>query len=345
MRENDGEESGDDEVQTADTMRERADESRLKLWLLIGANRLVVTVVLTASFFALFMLGALLQPTLSTMLLDRAVIEAMFSSMLTAIITAVTLVVTIGQLIVSQENGPLGEQRQRMSATMDFRGYVTEIVGEPAPADPSAFLSGLVEAASERAQALEATIDEHSDESDLRQEVSEFVDSLTGNAATVTEQIEGAKFGTFDVVHAAMDFNYGWKIFQIERLQDDYEDVLGPEEKDALEDLRRSLVLFGPAREHIKTLYFQWELINLSRLILYVSVPALLVSGMMLTFVNGETVTGTTLGAENLLWVVAAAFSFTITPFFLLMSYVVRVTTLAKRTLAIGPLILRDSQR
>ncbi|WP_252698029.1 hypothetical protein [Natronosalvus vescus] len=334
----------DDQVSTADTMRERADESRLKIWLLIGANRLVVTGVVAVTFFVLFMLGALLEPRLSTLLQERAVIEAMFSSMLTAIITAVTLVVTIGQLIVSQENGPLGEQRQRMSATMDFRGYVTELVGEPAPADPSAFISSIVEAARTRAIDLEDAI-EGTDDEELADEIEEFVDSITGNADTVTDKIEGASFGTFDVVYAAMDFNYGWKIFQVERIQDEYEDVLDPEQQDALEELRRALVMFGPAREHVKTLYFQWELINLSRLILYVSVPALLVSGMMLTFVGDQTVVGTTFGAENLLWVVAVAFTFTLVPFFLLMAYIVRVTTVAKRTLAIGPLILRGSQR
>ena len=338
-----GETDDTDEVSTADTMRERADESRLKLWLLIGANRLVVTGVLSMGFFAVFMLGSLLEPSLSALLLERAVIEAIFSSMLTAIITAVTLVVTIGQLIVSQENGPLGEQRQRMSATMDVRSYVTEIVGEPAPADPSAFLSRLVESASNRASDLEAAVEDADD--DLRAEVGEFVDSLTDNADTVMDKIEDSRFGTFDVVHAAMDFNYGWKIFQTERLLDDYEDELEAHHRDAFEELRRSLVMFGPAREHIKTLYFQWELINLSRLILYVSVPALLVSGMMLAFVGQDTVTGTTLGVENLLWLVALAFTATIVPFFVLMAYIVRITTVAKRTLAIGPLILRDSQR
>lgn len=334
----------DDQVSTADTMRERADESRLKIWLLIGANRLIITGVVAVSFFVLFMLGSLLEPQLSTLLQERAVIESMFSAMLTAIITAVTLVVTIGQLIVSQENGPLGEQRQRMSATMDVRGYVTELVGEPAPADPSAFIKSLVNAARMRARDLENAI-EGTDDEELADEIQEFVDSLTGNADTVADKIEGASFGTFDVVYAAMDFNYGWKIFQVERIQDEYEDVLDADQQEALEELRRSLVMFGPAREHIKTLYFQWELINLSRLILYVSLPALLVSGMMLVFVGEQTIVGTFLGAEILLWVVALAFTFTLIPFFLLMAYIVRVTTVAKRTLAIGPLILRDSQR
>ncbi|AGB37940.1 hypothetical protein [Natronococcus occultus] len=334
----------DDDVSTGDTMRERADESKLKLWLIVGANRQLVTAVLAVGFFVLFMLGSLLDPTLSDLLQDRGVIESLYAQMIGALITGVTLVVTISQLIISQENGPLGEQRARMSETMDFRSYVKELTAKPAPADPSAFLREIVDATQERAETLDEVM-ESTDNDDLRDEVSEFVDSITGNAETVREELDGAKFGTFDVVYASMDYNYSWKIFQIERLIADYEDDITEEQRDAFEDLRTSFAMFGPAREHIKTLYFQWELINLSRFILYAAIPALLVSGMMLTFVDVTTFTGTILGIETLLWLVAITFTITLVPFFLLTSYIMRVATAAKRTLAIGPLILRDSQR
>lgn len=331
-------------ISTEDTMRERAGESRLKLWLLLGANRLVVTAVLALVVFSVFMLGGFLEPTLSTMLENRNVISWMFSTMLTTLITSVTLVVTISQLIVSQENGPLGQQHTRMSETMDFRGHVEELVGKPAPADPSAFLRNLVDVTQTRAETLHDTV-EAADDQDLQREVDEFVDSITGNSETVRKELEGSAFGTFDVVFAALDYNYGWKIFQIERFEDEYDDVLTDDQREALDDLRTSLVMFGPAREHIKTLYFQWELIDLSRLILYAAIPALLIAGMMLTFVDASTVTGTTLGAENILWVVGITFTITLVPFLLLTTYVVRIATAAKRTLAIGPLILRESQR
>ncbi|AHG00445.1 hypothetical protein HALLA_18225 [Halostagnicola larsenii XH-48] len=333
-----------DKVSTQDTMRERADESRLKLWLLVGANRLLVTAVLAATFFVLFMLGGVFDPPLTNLLQRRGVIESMFSSMISALITGVTLVVTISQLIVSQENGPLGEQRTRMSETMDYRDYIKEIVGKPAPADPSTFLREIVGATQTRAEDVRERIKSTENE-DLEQEVDELVDSIIGNSETVQEKLDGATFGTFDVVYASMDYNYAWKIFQIERIEDEYEDVLEDEHRDAFDELRTSLVMFGPAREHIKTLYFQWELIDLSRLILYAAIPALLVSGMMLTFVDILTIGGTTLGAENLLWVVAIAYTFTLIPFLMLTAYVLRIATVAKRTLAIGALILRDSQR
>ena len=147
------------------------------------------------------------------------------------------------------------------------------------------------------------------------------------------------------MLFAALNFNYGWKIFQVERIADDHADSLTDEDDALLDELKTSLSMFGPAREHIKTLYFEWALINLSQLILYVSVPALVVAGTMLAFVSELSFTGATLGISDLLLVVAGAFTVTLLPFLLLVAYILRVATVAKRTLAIGPLILRDSQR
>ncbi|WP_114576826.1 hypothetical protein [Saliphagus sp. LR7] len=334
----------EDQVSTENTMRERAGESRLKLWLLLGANRLGVTAGLSVAVFLVFMLGAALEPTIPEVVQQRSVMGWIFGTMLSALITGVTLVVTISQLILSQENGPLGEQRTRMSETMDFRDYMRDLTGKPAPADPSAFLRGLVDATESRADELEEVVQD-SENDEFAGEVEEFVESVTGNAETVREKLDGAKFGTFDVVYAALDYNYSWKVFQIERLEDDYRDALDEEGWEAFDELRTALSMFGPAREHVKTLYFQWALIDLSRLILYLAIPAIVVSGMMVVFVDTATAPGSTLGVENLLWLVGAAFTFTLSPFLLLTAYITRIATAAKRTLAIGPLILRDSQR
>ena len=55
-------------------------------------------------------------------------------------VTGTTLVVTISQLVLSQEDGPLGDQRQRMSDAMDFRTYISELIEDVVPNQPSAFL-------------------------------------------------------------------------------------------------------------------------------------------------------------------------------------------------------------
>jgi hypothetical protein len=326
-------------------MRQRAGESRLKLWLLLGANRLVVTGVLALALFVAFVVAvAVLPPPLIPQLRTGDTIETLFSTMIGAVITGTTLVVTIGQLVLSQENGPLGEQRQRMEDAMDFRDFTEELIGTPSPADPSAFLRNLVDVSQERAEAVRDGLDDIGSDQ-LQWEIDQFTESVIGNSETVRDQLDGATFGTFDVMFAALNYNYTWKIFQVERLLYEHEEDLGPPENELLNDLKNALSMFGPAREHVKTLYFEWALVTLSQLILYAAIPALAVAGVMVTVVDAGTLTGSTFGVANLTWLIAAAFTVTLVPFLLFASYVSRIVTVAKRTLAIEPLILRDSQR
>ncbi|RRJ31551.1 hypothetical protein [Halocatena pleomorpha] len=335
----------DVDVSTANTMRERAGENRFKLWLLLHANRLIVTGALALAIFVVFVVAvAILPPPLIPQLSSQDTIETMFSTMISAVITGTTLVVTIGQLVLSQENGPLGDQRARMEDSMDFRDYTEELIGSPSPADPSTFLRSLVDVSQDRAEAVRDGLGDI-DSDQLQWEVDEFTDSLIGNSKFVREQLDGAEFGSFDVLFAALNYNYGWKIFQVERILYDHEEDLGPPENNLLNELKDALTMFGPAREHIKTLYFEWALVTLSQLILYASIPALAVAGIMLTVVDAGTLPGSTLGVENMTWLIGGAFTVTLTPFLLFISYISRIVTIAKRTLAIEPLILRESQR
>ncbi|MFD1588244.1 hypothetical protein ACFR9U_14780 [Halorientalis brevis] len=333
------------DISTANTMRERAGESRVKLWLLLRSSRLLVASVLTVAVFATFVIAvATLDPPFVRQLESGDMIDTMFSTMITVIVTGTTVVVTIGQLVLSQENGPLGDQRERMASSMDFRDYTEELIGAPSPVEPAAFLSDIVDVTAQRTTTLREAIDEN-DNGDLRTEVDEFAESVTGNANAVQDQLDGAKFGSFDVLFAALNFNYAWKIFQVERFANEYEDSLGETEHDLLDDLKTALSLFGPAREHIKTLYFQWALINLSQIILYAAIPALAIAGIMVAIVDAGTFPGSTFGIEHIVLIVGGAFAVTLVPFMLFVSYILRIVTVAKRTLAIEPLILRDSQR
>lgn len=334
-----------DNIRTENTIRERIGETKLKTWLTLNGHRLVVTGLLAMLIFGVFVFGGtFFYQYYLTDAQTADTVETVFSTMISAIITGVTLVLTITQIVVSQENGPLGDQRKRMNGTMDFREYTKEITGTPTPADPSAFLRSLILESKDYAETLRESIHDNDNE-DLRREVDEFTDSLIGNAETAADKLEGRTFGSYTVVSAALDYNYGWKIFQIERITDNYSDSLTAETRMIFDDLKTALSMFGPAREHIKTLYFEWELISLSQNILYLSVPALTVAGFMTTYVGGAALPGVTLGVPNLIWITAAAFAVTSLPFLLLISYIARVATIAKRTLAIGPFILRESQR
>jgi hypothetical protein len=336
---------------TADTMRERAGENRVKLWLLLRANRLVVAAVLTLAVFVAFVAVAVaLSPSLATKVGASDPIETLFASMITAIVTGATLVVTIGQLVLTQENGPLGDQRERMDDTLAVRDDIADLTDGPTPTDPAAFLDAILGAAAGHARDLRDSVADGGDGGDgssrdaLRAEVDDLVTGLTENADAVRGQLDGAEFGSFDVVFAALNFDYGPKIGQIERIDAEHDEALTDDERGRLGELKATVSLFGPAREHVKTLYFQWALIDLSRLILYAAVPALVVAGLMLTAVDAGTFPGRTLGVDHVTLAVGGAFAVALLPFSLFVSYLLRVLTLAKRTLAIGPLVLRDSE-
>lgn len=336
---------GDGDAGTSDTMAGRVSGNRLKLWLLIGANRWAVTAVLLAGTFGFLVVLGVLDPVpLRSAMRTGDPVETLFQAYVTALITGVTLVVTISQIVISQENGPLGEQRNRMEESMDFRDYTEELIGAPSPADPSAFLRNLVDVSQDRAEEVRDELSD-TDSDQLQWEVDQFTESLIGNSEEVRDQLDGAQFGSFDVVFAALNYNYGWKIFQVERILHDHEEDLGQPENDLLNELKTVLSMFGPAREHVKTLYFEWALTSLSQIILYAAIPALAVASIMVVIGEAGTVPGSTLGIENIAVLIGVALSVSLLPFFLLISYISRIATLAKRTLAIEPLILRESQR
>jgi len=139
-----------------------------------------------------------------------------------------------------------------MSDAMDYRTYAQDLLGGVVPVDPSAFLAALVAEVERRSEVLDRIV--AGDDEELERQVGEFVDSVHGNAEYAEDQLEGAQFGTFDVPFAALNFNYSWKIYQIERMTEEFDDVPDDDQRQAFDDLHAALSMFGPAREHIKTL-------------------------------------------------------------------------------------------
>jgi hypothetical protein len=315
-------------------------------WTLMRLNRWVLTgAILLAVFVGLVAGSQLGLDPFRRLVANHDTMWWIFSNFIGAIITGVTLVVTLNQLVLSQELGAVGEQRERMSESMDFRQNVEDTIDlDVSPPEPASFMKMLVDRADTHAEDLRDVVEDERDE-ELKEKIDDYVDDLTDNADTVSEKLDGAQFGTFDVIWAIFRFNYSWKIFSARQIRNEHADSLSEEADEKFEDMIDVLKLFGPAREHFKTLYFQWELVNLSRALLYISVPALIVVGLVLMYLGPGAVPGTFLGIDNLVWVAAAAYTIGLAPFVVLLSYILRIGTVAKRTLAMGPFILRENER
>ncbi|WP_222919834.1 hypothetical protein [Natrinema sp. SYSU A 869] len=328
-------------------LSQRAGVGGLRLWVLLRMGRWLFTAVILVTVFAVLVGCSLLGLTpLRIIVAQHNGTFWIFSAFIGAIITGTSIVVTINQLVLSQELGAVGDQRERMQDAMDFRKDIEDSLEKEdvTPPEPAAFLYELVDGVEEEANDLEQTVaDDHGDE--IQAKVSDYVDDAIENAQVVKDDLEDAQFGTFDVIWNALNFNYSRKIYDARKIRADYGDELSDDADDELDEMIEILKFFGPAREHFKTLYFQWELINLSRALLYISVPALVAMGLLMMYIDASALPGTTLSVDNLVWLTSAGFVIGIAPFVVFIVYILRIATVAKRTLAMGPFILRKSER
>ena len=334
----------DDDTQD-ETMHGRMDESRLRYWFLLDGDRWLISAGLTVGFFlALLVIGAVDPSTFRAVFRSTNQVGITFQALIASLITGVTLVVTIGQLVLSQEFGSLETQRERMSGAVEFRHDAEEVFGSAGPPDPGTFLRKLIESSMARAENLEDVIATNDDE-ELHEQVERFVEDLTENAEEVIDQLGDVQFGEFELFRAAMNYNYSWKIFGIQWLRSEYEGSLSASDDELFEELLDALTLFGVTRGHFKSIYYQWELVRLLRSILVTAIPALVVATATLLFLEPNSFQGTFLAVPTIIWVVGGASALSATPFFVLTSIVLRVTTIAKRTGAIGPFVLHESDR
>ncbi|MFB9809464.1 hypothetical protein ACFFQF_32310 [Haladaptatus pallidirubidus] len=335
-----------DGTSSMNSMHQRAGASQLKIKILLEVNRWVIVGGLAASIFVTLVLVGTFGPAPIPVLLQyQDPIDTLFQGLVSGVITGVTLILTINQLVLSQELDPIGTQRERMKGALSFRQDLEDATAlAVSPAQPSTFLRALIEAIRRKAITLEDAMDTGID-GDMRDEIEDTVDGITDNAEEAQEQLTDSQFGTFNVLGAALGFNYSRKVHDLRRLRNLHSDSLPDEVNERLNDLLEVIKFFGPAREHIKTLYFRWELIDLSRAILYAAIPSLTTTFLMILFYNPREIPGEILGVPNTLWLVSLAVAITILPFLILLSYILRIATVAKRTLAIGPFVLRTTDR
>ena len=318
------------------------DTDSLRTKVLLTAGRWDLAAVLTMTMFVALVALSLFAPTPMRDVFEQGdALWTLFTSLMLGVITAVVLVGTFNQLVLSQELGALGDQRERMEAATKFRADTQEwMEGGVSPPTPAAFLRELLAAVERTADHVHVAAGR--DERERAQEVAEFGERVADEAGEVQADLADADFGSFDMIAAALRFDYSWEIYQIHRFRVMYADALNDDTLGALTDLSTVLQLYAPAREHFKTTYFQWDLMNLSRGMLYTSVPALTVSIGMTLYVDATAFAGSLGGIDAIVVLVAGAVAISLMPFFLFLSYVIRIATIAKRTLAIGPFILTD---
>ena len=307
--------------------------ARARDWVLVDADRLAVAGGVTVGVFVLFYgLGELGVVSFAN---DDS-ITRLAGGMIAGTFSLVTLVVSINQLILSREFSAADQSRTRLEGVIDFRSDVADAADVPAaPASPARLLELLLAIIGGRATALADAVADHDDE--LCEEINRYTDTVEAHTERVTETLEGTAPGTYSAVSAAVGYDDAWQTYAARHLRGRYADSLSPEATNAIDDLIASLELFAVAREHFKTTYLQRELTRFSQLTIYAGVPAIL-SAMLIGFLYAD-VGGPSVSLTRLPVVVSALVAVVVSPLALLVSYILRTATVARRTASVGPML------
>lgn len=321
----------DDATGTSDSERSET-PGELANWLLVEGNRLVIA----GGVLAVLLLALLTVVWTFGFVSVRAAspIYFLLSSLVTGDLTLVTVVLSINQLVLSRELGSPGNLSERIKGTVEYRSNVEESTETGVtPESPSRFLRFLHEKVESRTHRL-AEISADVSEENLDQRLDGLVSSLYDDVDLVNRTLD-AEEGIFSVVSATIATNHGDQLQEIAAVRDEYADSLSDELNDVLDAIETYLLQIDVARNYFKTVYVKKELAYLSRVLLYVGLPAIVIDALALVFYNAV---GPASPPQIVVYAgVAVAFTVGLAPLAILFAFVLRLSWVAQRTATVAP--------
>jgi len=315
---------------------------RLVRWILLEGNRRAITgALLTVTFVTILAAGQIWPFEMRNLLTETQAVQTILNTLLSGIILLVSVVVSINSIVLSYDITSITAQEDRIEAAVDFRQKLDEL-GEPTadPTEPSAFLQMMAERIRERAQALEA-ITEGAEE-EFARDVQEHIEKVTETTSSLEQSLDLSHGGELGVLWLGLETDYGSFINKSRNLLSRYQTRSETEPTEEFEELIRAMELFAIGREVFKTLFYTREIADLSRTLLVVSLPSILITAIAILAINANLLPDVWLfGLPPLLTFVAATFTIALAPFLTLTAYMLRVATVAQRTAGTGLFSLR----
>ena len=301
-------------------------------WFLLSGSRLVVSAGLLALVAAVVWWVVLsgLAP-----LAERTPILYLLFALISGNVTLITVVVSISQFVLTRHLETPGEVRERMREVVGYRQEVSEITRERVvPVTRAGFFSLLFRSVDRDVETLR-TREWAASEAELRDDVEDLVADLEAHAEDVIDLLERGNGGVRQALFSTLDANYSLYYYGAYRLRAKYGEEMPREVAEDLDRLERHVEQVDVARRYFKTVLIQSELSSLSRLLLFVGIPVLVATVVLMllfTSANGPAVSRPTLVVAIPLVVVAG-----FVPIVLLTAYILRLATVVHRTAAMYP--------
>lgn len=297
-------------------------------WLLFDGGRLVVTSVFIVAVFLLTM--ALIRHDV-VFVGPNSYVPTAFASGIAGIFTLVTVTLTINQLILSRVFGTPAELSDQLEGSRGFRAKIASYSDRSTmPNQPADFIGHVGSLLDERTRALR----ERNADVDWVAEASEDVEDVLRHADDLGD-IDSDEMSDVDVLERLLGSRTARSISTMDRLRDVAAPALSAEDKRDFEAVGTLLHGVAVSRQYYKTLVLQQMLAELSRYVAYFGGVAILTA--LYVSIIYRTSGGPSVDPQYLDVLVSAATAVCAAPMIVLLAYVLRVATISRYTLSVGP--------
>lgn len=308
-----------------------ARRARLRRWLLLSGDRWRIAALMVGTVG----LGTFLLSLVDAVgVAEGSFVATVFGAVISGLFSFVPIVVAVNQLTVARLFGSPEQVREQVDDVATFRREFERDHPEVSvsPTEPAPFLGVAVEVVAGQADALAAAAD--SLEGRPRAAVDAYVGVVRAQVADVRTHLDGSHQRLIEILPPMMGDSYSRNVNDARRIRERFSEELPGAARDQLAELEESFVALDVLRQYFKALYLTQELSYLSRFIGYTGVGAFLVATLVImAFANGQPMGGHPVLLDGLL---SLAFAAVFVPFAVLLSFLLRVATIAKRTAAPG---------
>jgi len=305
-------------------------------WFLLDGNRLTVAgLLLVGTFSVLLGFGELGVIDLQ----DGQAVRGVASAFIPGLIAFLSIVLGINQLVLSQEFGSAGEIRDRIGDVRQYR-YDVEDIAEtgPSPVFPVGFLSFVAQTIQIGATQLKESV--QSETNPAAEAIRTYAETVISESSHAQQSLKQVQPGRINALLPVLEYEDSVQIYEGRQLRHEYGDALSNDARQSLSELIDALELFSVARTQFRTTYTQRILARLSRQLLYVGIPALIVVVVLaLIPVSSQPLAS---GRVRIV-ILSTMLTIGLSPLSVLSAYLLRIATISERTVSPGPFVSRPS--
>jgi hypothetical protein len=311
-----------------------------KRWLLLEGNRYSVIVALLLLVFATnLLIGTIWTFEMKQLLTETAAVQTLLNTFLGGIILLVSIVVSISAIVLSYDITALDAQENRIEAAMEFRRDVDRLTdASSSPTDPAAFLETMTRVIKDRTERLAEATEEPEADSEFARTLQEYTEGVMSTVDSLDNSLTDIEHGEFGALWEGLEVDYGPHLNRSDRINLQHRDRFSDEYGTKFDELVEAFEIFATGKEYFKTLYYTREISQLSRVLLLISLPTILIIASATLAIEAHLLPDFwLLGLPPLLTFVSFVITVALAPFLVLTAYMLRIATVAKRTASAGP--------